>query len=236
MRTVSPNFGAADDSPRGFHMGMKDQSSNSPSDKLGFTDRMHAIVEDGRAIRADTADAVREALGIAHHVDDSLAEIFDSVIDGALGAASQKIDAADTEDVLREVVDGLGDGFESAALALELTLKEAQSGAKSYPSDDVDNTADELNSTSSRLVNAAQRLAGASPIQTEGRAAAIIKHAENTATRIRPVIKKAVKTALGDAQGFAKQAAGAGAAATREAIGTLLSELGSRIRKTDDKA
>lgn len=211
---------------------MQNDTTPPPTDKT-FTERIQTIVQDGHQIRANTAEAVREALGILEKADDTLAAIFDAVIGNTLGAASEHIDAAGSDSVLREVIDGLGDGFESAALAVELTLDEAKSDARQFAEEDLNTTADDLSSLRERLVESAKQTAHRWKDRADGHASNLVEHVDRTASRVRPALESAAAAALRDVKGLAKQSAGAGAAATREAIGTLLTELGRRIRKTD---
>lgn len=207
--------------------------TETPTTEKSFTQRIQTIVHDGRAIRANTADAVHEALGILNRADDTLAEIFDTVINRALGAASESIDETGSDNVLREVIDGLGDGLESAALAIELSLEEAKSDARQFAEEDLSSTADDLKSLPGRLVESVKRTAHRWKGRADDRAAMLVEHVDHTASRVCPAIESAAAAALRDVKGLAVQSAGAGAAATREAIGTLLSELGRRVRRKE---
>jgi hypothetical protein len=203
----------------------------SKNNDRSFGERIHSILDDGREIRANTADAVREALGIVDKADESLAAVADSVIEGAVGAAAAKMEEQGDDSTLRDVIEGLGDGLESTAQAVELTLAEARSSARSYAEEDLRKTAGDLKGVGELLLETAKRAAGQLENRAGKTATNLVEHARRTVDRVRPSLDAAADTALGDLAGLAKQAAGASAAAAREGVGTLLTELGSRLRK-----
>lgn len=195
-----------------------------------FAQRVEAIVEDGREVRASTSAAVREAFGIIHKADESLGQMVDTVIGQALGAAAKKIDDPAADTTLREVIDGLGDGFETTAQAVELAVSEAQGKAQHFAEEDLHSAAKDLRSIGELLLETAQKTAKTLADGASDQASLLLEHAEHTANRLRPTLESAARAAADDAKGIATQVAGATAAATRQGLGALFTELGARLQ------
>jgi hypothetical protein len=171
-------------------------------------------------------------LGIVHKADESLGEIVDTVIDQALGAAAKKIDDPSADATLREVIDGLGDGLETTAQAVELAVAEAQGKAQHFAEEDLHAAAKDLRSIGELLVETAQKTAKTFAEEAGDQASLLLEHAEHTAKRLRPTLESAARTAANDTTGIATQVAGATAAATRQGLGALFAELGARLQNS----
>ncbi|MGI9244935.1 MAG: DUF6781 family protein, partial [Verrucomicrobiales bacterium] len=119
-----------------------------------LAERIRAIIADGGDVRNNIADAVRQAASAIHETGESLGDVSKSVIDEAVGAAK---DEASSGTVLREVIDGVGDGFGSAAQAVDLAVAEARSKGQGFASDELRTAADDLRGLGQLLVETTGR-------------------------------------------------------------------------------
>jgi ElaB/YqjD/DUF883 family membrane-anchored ribosome-binding protein len=201
------------------------------SEQQPFAERIKSIVADGSDVRSKIADAVRQAAAMIHETGQSLGDVSKSVIDEAVGAAS---DEAESGTVLREVIDGVGDGFGSAAQAVDLAVAEARTKGHEFAKDELHTVANDLRGLSELLVETTGRaLRGAGGFVKE-QASDLTAHAERTAKRVKPDLESAASAATGDLGGTIKQAARAGASAARQGSGTLIAIMGGLLQKTGD--
>ncbi len=206
-----------------------------------LAERIRAIVADGSDVRAKIADAVRQATSAIHETGESLGDVSKSVIDEAVGAAK---DEASSGTVLREVIDGVGDGFGSAAQAVDLAMAEARSKGHDFASDELRTAAADLRGLGQLLVETTGRAIREAGGFVKDQASDLTEHAERAANRVRPDLESAASAASGDLGGTIKEAARASAAAARQGSGTLFAMMGELMQKageslkvdeTDDK-
>jgi hypothetical protein len=193
-----------------------------------FADRIRAIVADGGDVRAKVADAVREAAAMIHETGESLGDVSKSVIDEAVGAAS---DEAEPGSVLREVIDGVGDGFGSAAQAVDLAVSEARSKGQEFAKEELHTVANDLRGLGELLVEATGRAVRETGGFVKEQLSDLTAHAERTAKRVRPDLESAASAAADDLGGTAKQAAKAGVSAARQGSGALIAIMGDLMQK-----
>ena len=201
------------------------------TERQALGDRVKAIVADGSDVRNKIADAVRQAAAMIHETGESLGDVSKSVIDEAVGAAK---DEAGAGTVLREVIDGVGDGFGTAAQAVDLAVSEARSKGQEFAKDELHSAADDLRSLGSLLVETTGNAIRDAGSFVKDQAKDLTSHAERTAKRMRPDLEAAASAAAGDVGGTIKQAARAGVSAARQGSGTLLSIMGGFIEKAGD--
>ena len=196
-----------------------------------FAERVRAIVEDGSDVRAKIADAVRQATAMIHETGESLGDVSKSVIDEAVGAVS---DEAESGTVLREVIDGVGDGIGTAAQAVDLAVAEARSRGQEFAKEELHTVADDLRGIGGLLVETTGRAIRGTGGFVKDQLSELTDHAERTAKRVRPDLESAASAAAGDVSGALKETARAGVSAARQGGGTLISIMGSLIHKAGD--
>ena len=215
METDDPNNEVAEDKP----------------ERPALADRIRTIVSDGGDVRAKVADAVREAAAAISDTGESLGEASKSVIDEAVGAASEE---AASGTVLREVIDGIGDGFGSAAQAIGLAVSEARGKGQEFASEELHSVANDLRGLSELLVETTGDAIRKTGKFVKEQASDLTAHAENTAKRVRPDLESAARAAASDVGGTIKQAARAGASAAKQGSGTLFSLTGDLMKSAGD--
>lgn len=196
-----------------------------------LAERIRAIVADGSDVRTKIADAVRQAASAIHETGESLGDVSKSVIDEAVGAAK---DEASSGTVLREVIDGVGDGFGSAAQAVDLAMAEARSKGHDFASDELRTAADDLRGLGQLLVETTGRAIREAGSFVKDQASDLTEHAERAANRVGPDLESAASAASGDLGGTIKEAARASAAAARQGSGTLFAMMGELMQKAGE--
>ncbi len=196
--------------------------------------RIKAIVKGGDAVRqkvaAATASAARVALDGVH----DLVDVVHTTTRGASEALADVV-ADEREKTLREVVEGLGDGLETAAQAAELTLREARTKLMNFAREDRDRLATAFESMSRQFVDSVAT--GARLVRDQGRAQVdeLGQHASATLRRIEPSVKAAVGAARDDPAGLVKGALDGAVAAARGATGALFTAIASRLAAAGDR-
>ena len=190
--------------------------------------RIKAIVQGGDAVRQKIADVTAATARVALASVGDLVDIVRTTASGASEALAAVV-ADEREKTLREVVEGLGDGLETAAQAAELTLREARTNLVSYTREDLDRLATSFESLSRQFADSVAT--GARLVRDQGRTQAgeLSKHASATLRRIEPSVQAAVDAARHDPAGLAKGVLDGAVAATRGATGALFTAIASRL-------
>src|SRR5262245_21198305 len=94
------------------------------------------IVASGDEIRPRLGEAVAQAAEKSQQAGHGLVALAHAVLEGArLGL--EKATPSNPDDVLRQVVDALGDGFCQAALAARLAVEEARTSGRQFAQEDL---------------------------------------------------------------------------------------------------
>lgn len=193
-------------------------------------DQSEQIVRRGHDVRQQVAALASGAAERAARAREGFAGLARSVLTGA----SRGVDAATPQDrtrTLRDVIDGLGDGFAVAAQAAKLALQEAASGSVRYAKEDVDRLVVELRSFGESFGGAVADGVAAGLRQGAGVGRDLADHAAVTLRRTWPSFDAALGAAAADPLGLARQAASAGVGAARGAAGVLFEAFGKQLAK-----
>jgi hypothetical protein len=198
--------------------------------KKKLRDEAEAIVKAGADIRAKIAKLTRDAAAQFHHSAEGLVGLVQAVTEGAIRAANQAL-PDQAESSLRQVVEGLAEGFRTTAEAVDLTLQEAAAAGKRFAREDLQKVQADLKSLAQLFAETVERLAGGLKSEAAARAGAVKDHARATLQQVRPAFESAFRTLLGDADQLRREAGQAGSAAARAATGTLFTEIGARLTR-----
>jgi hypothetical protein len=191
-------------------------------------------VKSGEDIGAQVRDAVERAAARADRASVRLTQLSRSAMDAALGA----IDRAAPEDpgsVLRQVVDGLGDGLERTAQATRLAVEEAAGEGRAYAKDDLKGASEDLRTLGRMFVQTVEQAVSAAGARTRHSAADAKAHAERTLKSILPSLESAAEAAAKDPVRLAGESASAAGALTREAAGALFGAVGDVLKTAGDR-
>jgi len=186
---------------------------------------------------SDVSGRVREL--VVEFVEDrgfsqeKLQDVASNVMEGAVeGVSSLKPDQR--ESVLREVIDGLSQGFQVAANATRLAFEETHSRGRAFAKEDIDRTISDLRTLNSMFVNTVtstlERTGNEAVEQTKG----LYEHAKRTGSAMQPSIQSAIDAAMRDPINLAKESAKAGVAGTRLAAGMLLQSMSGFLQGAAD--
>ncbi|MGP1273157.1 MAG: DUF6781 family protein [Phycisphaerales bacterium] len=193
-------------------------------------ERIRVVVEDAARAMGDRSEAATSRLN----------EIASAAIAGAASALDRAA-PDDASSALRQVIDGLGDGFQRTAQATKLAVEEAGSSGKAFAAEDLKGVATDLTTLGEMFIETIERGAKGVLGEASGQATALRQHAERTLGGIRPSLEDAARAALANPAGLLGDTAGAAGNLARDAAGSLLSSVGkilgdagNRVKKTDD--
>ncbi len=193
-----------------------------------------AIVTQGQDIRSRIAHLVTDTCQKFHLNREGLVGLARSVMEGSRSALDRAV-GHDPDSVLRQVVDGLGDGFSVAALAARLTFEEAREQGRNFASEDLAKLRDDLKALSNLFVETVSKAAGKFRSLAADELGTLRAHAEKTRERVLPALEAALASAREHPLRFTGETAGAGLAVSRQALGSLFSALGRRLQEAGQR-
>ncbi|MEM7387679.1 MAG: hypothetical protein AAF514_22315 [Verrucomicrobiota bacterium] len=148
-----------------------------------------AIVADSNHIRSNIASLVARSTTRMHESGDALVEIPRQVICASVATTEQRLDLpSERETILREVIDGLADGFSLAAQAISLALDEAHKAGKKYAESDTQLIANGFKCMGGPLVEAIKETGARFSYFGQHQADRMIDHAVISAQRVKPTL------------------------------------------------
>jgi hypothetical protein len=195
-------------------------------------EKIAKIAREKHDVRKRVADVVASASSTLGEGGAELKRVSTAVLDAAVAAAAKSTDSVTGTGTLREVVDGVGDGLAAAAQAAKLAIDEARSSGKHFADEDLQKVADEFQALGQVIVESLESAVHQVKGHLAEQSSTIREHAERTLERVRPSLEAAARTAAGSPGAFTKESGAAGAAATKEAVGALFTELGALLQRT----
>ena len=196
--------------------------------------KAEAAVKKGGDIRAEVSRLVSDAAGRFHQVKDGLVALMKAVTDGAVAGIHETV-PHDSASVLRDVVNGLGDGLATAAQSVRLTLQESGASGVKFAKEDLEKISHDFREAGGHfgqiVSSAAHRIGG----HVSGQAQALSGHAAQTLQSVWPSVESAISTAIHDPVKLGREAVHAGASAAQQAAGVLFTELGRHLQHAGDK-
>jgi len=184
------------------------------------SDRAEQIVEDGAQVRDRVRDLLVDLTRSGRGGIKDAVEQAHQILDGAAQGA-RRVAAERRGEVLGQVVDGLSDGLARAAQATRLAIEEARGRGQQFAQEDLNRAASDLRSLEEmfvRMVGDVASGAGKGLWEQVGDAST---HATRAARSMRPPIEEALKAAASHPVKLTGEAASAGVAVGRQAVGSL---------------
>jgi type VI protein secretion system component VasK len=169
--------------------------------------------------------AVAEAASRADQATDGLVQVARDTAAGAREGLERRA-AADRNQALREVLDGLTDGLGRTAHSAQLALEEAAGRGKAFAEEDLARVRRDFDGLREGFGQALRQGLGA--LRSEAAEAA--QHAERTFAGLRPQLDRVLAAAKQDPAGLARGAVEAGAHATRQGAGAFFESLGRLLK------
>ena len=191
------------------------------------------IVTSGTDIRPRVAEIVAQNAGPSQQ-SGGLLTLIRAVLDGALAGLTRSV-PKDRDDVLRQVVDGLGDGLSRAALAGRLALEEAGGASRRFAGEDLARLRDDLTAVRDLFAETVERGVSAGKTFTIGQVANARTHAERVVQRLGPALAQVLDAVRQHPVAFAGESLQAGVSAGQCATGALFQALGRMLQRAGDQ-
>lgn len=202
----------------------------SQADNAKIKNIVTAIVAKGENLRARVSEVVTNAADKAATTPTGLIDLSRSVLDGAIAALDKSV-SRDPDSILRQVIDGLGDGLSTTALATRLAMEEAKAEQKRFAEEDLSTTTRDLRAVGERFVDTISQATGKFKSMTGTELSALRQHAEQTMKRLLPSINAALATIQEHPLQFGRESVGAGVQLSRQALGSLFAAIGRQFQK-----
>lgn len=138
------------------------------------------------------------------------------------------------DSVLREVLDGIGDGVQKAAQATQYAVEEAIGRGESFAREDLERIRGDLDSLGQIMTDVVADTAERTHGELSRAFRDAVTHTERMVTSIRPSIDEALQAISRDPLGAASESASAAVGTTRRAAGTFFSVLAGMLEGTAD--
>ncbi len=201
---------------------------------VAVTAQTAEIVKSRTDVRGRLAETVSRAACHSQQSGEGLIAVVRSVIDGARDGVAAAV-PADRDDVLRQVVDALGDGLSQAALAGQFALQEAAGASRQYAKEDLVRFRDDLTTLRDLFAETVGKELKACKSLTADQLSAARRHAERVAKHLGPALTTALKAVEQHPVVFAREGVQAGVSAAGSATGSLFQALGRLLQRAGDE-
>jgi hypothetical protein len=171
---------------------------------------------------------------IEENVADILIDLSRSVVDGAVTALDKSV-PRDPDSVLRQVIDGLGDGLSTAALATRLAMEEAKAERKRFAEEDLSRMTRDLRTIGDLFVDTVSQAASKVKSMTATELGALRRHSEQTKKRFLPSVSSALASITEQPLQFGKELIEAGVKMSQQALGSLFAAIGRQLEKAGQR-
>jgi hypothetical protein len=196
--------------------------------------QVEAIVAGGKDVRKQISQLVTEAAEKFHLHPEGLIELTRSVMDGA-ATVIQRAVPQEPESTLRQVIDGLGDGFSTVALAGKLAIEEADARRKAFAAEDLTKLTRDLKALGDLFVDTVSTTGGKFKSITTAQLGALRRHAQHTRDRIQPSLESALAAAAKQPMLLARESVEAGVSLSRQGLGALFTAVGHLMYSTGEQ-
>lgn len=192
------------------------------------------IVTGGADIRPRLAEVVSRAGCQFRQSEEGLISLVRAAVDGAREGLSKSV-PADRDDVLRQVMDALGDGLSQTALAGQLALQEAVSASRQYTNDDLLRLRDDLTAVRDMFTDTVGQGLRTTKELTASQATNAMTHAERVAKALGPVFTELFDAIEQHPVILAREGFEAGINAGKTATGSLFQALGRMLQQAGEE-
>jgi hypothetical protein len=192
--------------------------------------RAERIVADGTEIRPRLREAIANAAEQSQQNGQGIVGVVQAVLDGAQEGL-QKSMSPDPNDVLRQVVDGLGDGLSQTALAARLAVEEAGSVGRQFAQEDLMRLRDDMMAINTLFTEAVFRTLRNAGNMTVNEVNSLTTHACNVRDRVSPVVGSVLEAVSRDPILLGTESVQAGVNMSRHAAGALFQAVGNMLER-----
>jgi hypothetical protein len=141
----------------------------------------------------------------------------------------------DRDDVVRQVVDALGDGLSQTALAARLAVEEAVSSSRKYTETDLRRFRDDLTTIRGLFTETVAQCLNQGKTLTDSQLASAKTHANRVAERMEPVFNQVFDAVRENPVAFGRQSVEVGLGAGKGAAESLREALSRLLRRAADE-
>ncbi len=192
------------------------------------------IVGSGRDVRPRLAGAFTQAACQSQQAGEGLLSLVRAAVDGARQGLDRTV-SKDRDDVLRQVLDALGDGLSQTALAGRLAIEEAASTSRQCTAADLARLRDDLTAVRELFAETVRKGLKTGKALTAGQVETALTHAGRVAERLGPVFTDVVDAARQHPVTLAREGFRAGVAAGEGAAGSLFQALGRMLQRAGEE-
>lgn len=197
------------------------------------TEEAERIVTEGENVRDEARRAVVDAVQNRRLGLEGLTNVSEQFMQGVL-SGMRKGTAGDEKSVLRDVIDGLADGFSSTATATRYALEEARGRGEAFAQEDVDKAVENLRTLEQAFIDTVSHVTNRAGDEISGQFHDLNEHIKRAASSMRPPIEDALQAALKHPVSMAGEAAAAGVRAVPQAAGMLLQTMSGILQGAGD--
>lgn len=190
------------------------------------------IVASGVDIRPRLSEVVSQAA--VQSQPSSLLELARAVLDGAREGLEKSV-PKDPDDVLRQVIDALGDGLSRTALAAQLAVQEAAGSSRQFAQEDLARLRDDLKAVQSLLGETVARALRSGKAMTTAQMHNAVTHAGRVSERLGPVFASVLAAVRQHPILLAREGFQAGLGAGQCAAGALFQSIGRMLQRAGDE-
>jgi hypothetical protein len=192
------------------------------------------IVKSQADVRGRLAEAVSQAACQSQQSGEGLIALVRSVIDGAREGLARSVPAG-RDDVLRQVVEALGDGLSQAALAGQLALQEGVGASQKYTKEDLTRFRDDLTTVRDLFTETIGQGLRTCKELTAGQLSTAMTHAERVAKHLGPTFTRVLDAIEQHPIVLAREGFQAGVSVAESAAGSLFQALGRLLQRAGDE-
>jgi hypothetical protein len=198
------------------------------------TAQVENIVATGTEVRPQLAKVVTQNACESQQSGEGLVGLTQAVMDGARSGLARAV-PKNRDDVLRQVMDALGDGLSQTALAGQLAIQEAGSNSKHFEKGDLARLRDDLTAVRDLFLETVDRGLSSCKALTDSQLATARQHAERVAERLRPVLAQVHEAIKEHPAAFAKESLQAIDSMGQGATGALFQSLGRKLQRAGEQ-
>lgn len=191
------------------------------------------IVTSGTDVRPRLAEVVAQNASVSQQAGGLLA-LVRATVEGAREGLARAV-PKDRDDILRQVVDGLGDGLSQAALAGRLALEEGASASQQFAGEDLTRLRDELTTLRDLFAETVERGLSTGKAFTTDQVTAAGKHVDRVAQRLGPAVTQALDAVRQHPVALAREGVQAAVSGGQCAAGALFQALGRMLQRAGDQ-
>jgi hypothetical protein len=209
-------------------------NSQPPFSAEQLRQKIRETVESGDNVRRRVERQVAETL---HHTEldaEGRRRLAEAVFEGAREGYEKSGKGSDPNR-LREVIDGLADGLNAAANAIQFTVEEARASGRQFAERDLQRARDDLRAIKDLFMETIGTATRSASDEFTTQWKQLGQHAVQAWDRVQPAIQSAVESVAAHPIDTGREAIKAGVSAATHAAGTLFSEVGRRLQTLGDK-